>query len=273
MGWVKLHDRFLDWEWFDRPEMVKIFIYFLLRANYEDVEWHGIIVHRGQFVTTLPQIESDTGLSTKIIRKCIERLIETREIEQKTTNKNRVITICKYDYYQGCPDEKGQPKGSQRADKGQTKGRPYITEEQNNRQKENNKTKVLLQKKDDDDEISGEIDRAAKPPKHHYAPEVLLTENEHKLLVERYGADAAAWMIQKLDDYKAARGTTYKSDYRAILNWVVVEWQKQKARQEHGTDEYGRSREELEAERRRASFARHISAKLAGVAVTSADNG
>lgn len=69
--------------------------------------------------------------------------------------------------------------------------------------------------------------RPQKPAKHHYAPEVLLTEEEYEKLVSKYGKEATAWMIEKLDNYKAARGMTYKSDYRAILNWVVAEYQKQ----------------------------------------------
>ncbi len=66
-----------------------------------------------------------------------------------------------------------------------------------------------------------------KPPKKRYAPEVLMTETEYYTLVSRYGRDAADWCITKLDDYKAARGMTYKSDYRAILNWVIKEYYKE----------------------------------------------
>ena len=54
-----------------------------------------------------------------------------------------------------------------------------------------------------------------------------MTESEYNNLVERYSEEGARWMITKLDNYKAARGMVYKSDYRAILNWVVKEWQKE----------------------------------------------
>lgn len=63
-----------------------------------------------------------------------------------------------------------------------------------------------------------------RPSKHKYAEYVLLTEAEYQKLVDAHGEDAVKWMITKLDNYKAARGTTYKSDYRAILNWVVEEY-------------------------------------------------
>ena len=104
--------------------------------------------------------------------------------------------------------------------------------------------------------------------KHHYAPCVMLTEAEWGKLVEAYGEDGAAWMVQKLDDYKAASGRTYKSDYRAILNWVVGEWRKHVAEQITGA--YGdsgsvESNQDRERRKRNEEFKRHIERKLRGL--------
>lgn len=104
--------------------------------------------------------------------------------------------------------------------------------------------------------------------KHHYAPCVMLTEAEYGKLVEAHGEDGAAWMVQKLDDYKAASGRTYKSDYRAILNWVVGEWRKHVAEQITGA--YGdsgsvESNQERERRKRNEEFKRHIERKLRGL--------
>jgi hypothetical protein len=54
-----------------------------------------------------------------------------------------------------------------------------------------------------------------------YAEYVKMKESERKKLVEEYGEDLTKKMIQVLDNYKGANGKKYKSDYRAILNWVV----------------------------------------------------
>lgn len=104
--------------------------------------------------------------------------------------------------------------------------------------------------------------------KHHYAPCVMLTEAEWGKLVEAYGEDGAAWMVKKLDDYKAASGRTYKSDYRAILNWVVGEWRKHVAEQITGA--YGdsgsvESNQDIERRKRNEEFKRHIERKLRGL--------
>ena len=104
--------------------------------------------------------------------------------------------------------------------------------------------------------------------KHHYAPCVMLTESEYGKLVEAHGEDGAAWMVKKLDDYKAASGRTYKSDYRAILNWVVGEYRKHVAEQITGA--YGdsgsvESNQDKERRKRNEEFQRHIERKLRGL--------
>lgn len=98
--WVKLHDKFLEWEWHDKPEMVALWLHLLLFANWKDRRWHGIVVRRGQLVTSLNSLNEATGISLRSIRTCLERLKNTGEIEEKTTNKFRIITICDYDSYQ-----------------------------------------------------------------------------------------------------------------------------------------------------------------------------
>lgn len=61
--------------------------------------------------------------------------------------------------------------------------------------------------------------KAAKKIK--YAEDVSMTEEEYKKLIEQYGHAKVIKMITKLENYKGSSGKKYKSDYRAILSWVV----------------------------------------------------
>lgn len=99
-GWVKIHRSFLTWEWFDKPEMVQLFVYLLLKANHDAKEWHGTVIERGQIVTSVARIAAETRLSAQVVRTCINRLKSTNEITSASTNKYTIITICKYDTYQ-----------------------------------------------------------------------------------------------------------------------------------------------------------------------------
>lgn len=99
-SWIKIFRELLQWEWFQKAEMVQLFIYLLLKASCADKQWQGITVKRGQLVTSNATIRQDLRLSEQQIRTCIKRLISTGEITYKSTNRYVVITICNYDKYQ-----------------------------------------------------------------------------------------------------------------------------------------------------------------------------
>ena len=119
-GWIALHRQFTQWEWFDKPEMVQLFIYLLISATHEEMQWRGVTIKRGQIVTSLDKIKAATGLSTSKIRTCLERLKLTNEIASETTNQYRVITICNYDKYQNVGEASDKQDDKQIANKSQT---------------------------------------------------------------------------------------------------------------------------------------------------------
>jgi len=57
--------------------------------------------------------------------------------------------------------------------------------------------------------------------KKKYKESVYLSDDELKALQEKYGNDTTEKAIEKLDNYKGSTGKRYKSDYKAILNWVI----------------------------------------------------
>ena len=102
--------------------MVKAWLYLLLQANYEDKRWRGMVIKRGQFVTSVAKLSASIGCSVKQTRTILTRLEDSECIGKQTTNKFTIITICNYDTYQATEDIEGQTKGKQRANEGQTKG-------------------------------------------------------------------------------------------------------------------------------------------------------
>ena len=73
------------------------------------------------------------------------------------------------------------------------------------------------------------IDIKSKEDKDYNAParkkaygefkNVLLTDDEYKLLIEQFGNPEQ--LIKRLDEYKEKSGKKYNSDYMAIKDWVV----------------------------------------------------
>ena len=71
---------------------------------------------------------------------------------------------------------------------------------------------------------------SVKETKVHFAEFVTMTNAEYDKLVSTYGVDFTNQCITRLDNYKGANGKKYKSDYRAILNWVVSREQEEQAK-------------------------------------------
>lgn len=74
-----------------------------------------------------------------------------------------------------------------------------------------------------DNEIVNDTDikKENKKEKIHFADLVTMTNDEYEKLIATYGKSFADQCIYVLDNYKGSSGKKYKSDYRAILTWVV----------------------------------------------------
>ena len=124
-SWIKLYRKMVTWRWFTDVNTTHFFLYCLFTANWEDKDWKTLKIPKGSFVSSLKKMSADSGLSEKSIRTAKKKLIETGEIEEKTTKGAKgytVITICNYDKYQQVPIQEGQIKGKLRANNGQIKG-------------------------------------------------------------------------------------------------------------------------------------------------------
>lgn len=125
-GWIKLHRKMINWEWYNDINVKVVFLHLLLTANHEDKKWQGIEIKRGQKITSLSHLAEETKLSVKQIRNVLNKLKSTGEITIKGTNKYTIITIVKYNDYQIKEENKDMQTDTQtdkrRASKGQTKG-------------------------------------------------------------------------------------------------------------------------------------------------------
>ena len=116
---VKLYRKMTKWEWYTDVNTKTLFIHCLLKANWKDGSWRGYKYKRGQFITSLPTLARETGLSIKQVRTALKHLKATGEVADWHDSRIRIITVLSYDDYQ----VKGRPEGRQEADKGQTRGR------------------------------------------------------------------------------------------------------------------------------------------------------
>ena len=136
-GFIKIHRSFIYWEWYKNNNTRFVFLHLLITANFAPKRWQGLTIQRGQLVTSKAKLAHELGLSMQQIKTVFSNLRTTGEITTKATNKYTIITICKYDSYQGFENENNQ-QNNQRTTNEPTNEQP---QRKNKKKKEKNKQK------------------------------------------------------------------------------------------------------------------------------------
>ena len=99
-GFIQLHRKIIEWDWYEDTNTFKLFIHCLLKANHKDKNWRGQTIKRGSFITSNEKLSNETGLSIMQVRTSLKKLEKTQEINKQTTSLNTCISISNYNDYQ-----------------------------------------------------------------------------------------------------------------------------------------------------------------------------
>lgn len=113
-GWVKLHRKILEWEFYNDMPVRSVFIHLLLTAEFDTVECHGITVQRGQMITTLAELMDCLGITKKQVRRALSDLQAHNQITIVKTHRHMILTVVNYDSYQDSASDtqnQGHAKG------------------------------------------------------------------------------------------------------------------------------------------------------------------
>ena len=133
-GYIKLYRQIMKWEWYDDANTFRLFIHLLLKANYEDAQWRGLTIKRGQLFTSIGHLSHELKISDKAVRIALDKLIKTKEVASKGASKGTMITICKYDSYQSSFNTEGQTDGQTRGERGATNNNNNNNKEKKNKE-------------------------------------------------------------------------------------------------------------------------------------------
>ena len=98
--WIKLPRNFQNWRWYKESNMVHLYLYLVMNANLLSENYFDINIKRGEIMISLSRLSTDTNLSIKTLRTCLDRLKRTHEIEYRNLNHGRIIIIVNYDMFQ-----------------------------------------------------------------------------------------------------------------------------------------------------------------------------
>jgi len=99
-GFLVIDRSLLEWEWYQNPVVSRLYVHLILKVNYKDKKWQGIIIKRGQLVTSNEKLSLDLNLTIQQIRTALDKLANGKYIIKKATNKYTLITVSRFDYYQ-----------------------------------------------------------------------------------------------------------------------------------------------------------------------------
>lgn len=104
-GYIKLHRRILDWEWYHDVNTKVVFLHLLLTANIKDEKWKGEEIKRGSRIASYSSLSKELGLSVQSIRTALEHLKSTGEVTIQSTAKYSIVTVLNYNAYQKVTDK------------------------------------------------------------------------------------------------------------------------------------------------------------------------
>lgn len=122
-GFIKIDRKIIEWEWYKDEHTKSLFLHCLLKANWKEGRFKGIVIERGQFVASLPVLSNELSLTINEIRTAIKHLKTTGEITVKTYPKFSVFTVVNYDLYQCESQAESQTNHSLLTGKSQTDNR------------------------------------------------------------------------------------------------------------------------------------------------------
>lgn len=113
-SYIKLFRRIMEWEHYKDGNAMRVFMHLLLLAAHDRKNLYGVILKRGQCITSSRRLQDDLGMCAQYVTDSIKKLKESGEI---TTERacggmgGTVFTIANYDEYQGTERSRKSAEG------------------------------------------------------------------------------------------------------------------------------------------------------------------
>lgn len=99
-GYIKIHRKIVDWEWYHDPVVSRVFLHLLVTANYEPGRFEGHKIDVGQCVISLQKVADILNVSKDSVNRALKKLEKSGELQRLPTAKFTIITLKNYTHYQ-----------------------------------------------------------------------------------------------------------------------------------------------------------------------------
>ena len=116
-NFIKLDRKILDNDIMKDPLSFQLFVYCILRAEWQTVNDNGVKVSRGSFMATTSEIAHDLHCSYRNVRTRLHNLskIEAGYLTNHRIANRLMITVVHYDKWQGTGNVSGKVGGTENA--------------------------------------------------------------------------------------------------------------------------------------------------------------
>lgn len=190
-GYIRLHRKIVEWEWYHDAVVSRVFLHLLITANYEPGRFEGYEIGVGQCVISLQGVADALRISKDAVSRALKKLEKSGELQRKPTAKFTIIMLKNYPYYQ---------QGATEADRLPTACRPQADPMEESKKARKQESKKGRGRKE-----------TAFPP---------LTPEQKKSLIDIYGEENVNHCIENILSWKKSQGRCLDVDFALLDRWM-----------------------------------------------------
>jgi DNA-binding transcriptional MocR family regulator len=145
-GHIILHREIMEWEWYQSPNVFRLYIHLLLKANYKDKKWQGQLVKRGELITSPDQLSSELRITYQSIRTALSKLKSSGYIMLRPTNRYTLITLVNYGNLQTATSKSNKQNNTQLTSYQQSNNKQLTTTKERNKENKVNKENIEVRR-------------------------------------------------------------------------------------------------------------------------------
>ncbi|MDI1318103.1 hypothetical protein [Flavobacterium sp.] len=135
-GFVKLPRAILEWEWYDHPDVFRVYIHLLIKVNYAPAKWRGIEILVDEHITSVNKLSNELMMSEFKIRESLSKLEKTGILKKTSTNKFTKLKLINLGFHDKSIDPNLKQIQHPIADQSQTNRKQTTTNNNNKEKKE-----------------------------------------------------------------------------------------------------------------------------------------
>lgn len=193
-GWIKLHRKLKNSLVFDNPDLLKVWIWCLLKATHDDyiqmIGLQEVELEKGQFIFGRKVAANELKMSESKTYRLIKKLETMQNLNIKANNKYSIITIANWELYQ-FDENKNEQQFEQQMNNKRTTNEQQMNTNKNIKNNKNNKNNNNIYSESLIKKIMSYPGKKTKDTRDKKLPQLIKKYGEEQIIrcIERYSEE------------------------------------------------------------------------------------